>query len=857
MSAFVAPRRTPDLSAAFRFALRELRGGLAGFRIFIACIALGVAAIASVGSTTRGITEGIAREGGTILGGDIAFTLSQRMPTTEEAAFLASKGTVSTIAGLRSMARTAAGDSQALVEIKAVDQTYPLSGTVRFEQATTLGQALGPQAGGLPGVAVDPLLVARLGAKVGDTILIGKGRFTIAATITSEPDKIGSGIDFGPRVMMTRAGLDATDLVQPGSLVRWQTRVKLPGEVTDARVAEVRAEAETKFPAAGWRIATRDDASPGLKRNVERFAEFLTLVGLTALVVGGVGVTNAVKAYVDRRRDSIATFKALGAPGGFVVGVYLLQIMAITTVGVLIGLAGGLAVPFFGGDLLAGALDLPIEIGVYPSELALAALYGFLTALAFAIWALGRAHDVPVSALFRDRVAPERRWPRMSYRIATAIAVGLLAALAVTAAYDRFVAMVFVAAITVVFAVLTAVAVGIMALARRAPAVRSAEFRLALRNIHRPGGLTLSVVLSLGLGLTLLVTLALIDGSLRRQLTSTLPEKAPNFFFLDIQSADADAFGALVEKTAPGVTLERVPMLRGRLVALKGVPVDKIEAPPDSRWALDGERGITYAATSPRGGVVTDGTWWPADYQGKPLVSFEAELAGRFGLTIGDEVTVNVLGREITATIDNLRRVEWESLAINFVMVFSPNTFAGAPHSVLATAALPGGGTRAEEAALMKAVVDGFPTATVVQVKDVLTAVNDLVGDLTLAIRAAASVALVASVLVLAGALASGHRRRIYDAVLLKTFGATRRRVLTAFVAEYLLLGLAAAVFGIVAGTVAAVGVLQGIMKIEPVVDPVVAIAAALVALALTIGFGLAGTWRILGQKAAPVLRDL
>ncbi len=216
-----------------------------------------------------------------------------------------------------------------------------------------------------------------------------------------------------------------------------------------------------------------------------------------------------------------------------------------------------------------------------------------------------------------------------------------------------------------------------------------------------------------------------------------------------------------------------------------------------------------------------------------------------------------MLGREITATIANLRRVEWESLAINFVMVFSPNTFAGAPHSVLATAALAGGGTREDEAKLMKAVVDAFPTATVVRVKDVLSAVNDLVGDLTLAIRAAASVALVASVLVLAGALASGHRRRIYDAVLLKTFGATRRRVLAAFVAEYLLLGLAAAVFGIVAGAAAATGVLEGVMKIEPVIDPLVAVSAALVALVLTIGFGLAGTWTILGQKAAPVLRDL
>ena len=855
MSAFVAPRGL-SLAAALTFARRELRGGFSGFRIFIACIALGVAAIASVSSTTRGITEGIAAEGGTILGGDLSFTLGQRLPTAEEAAFLQSLGRTSSITAMRSMARRSDGEAQALVEIKAVDGAYPLRGAMRFDQPTTLADALAPRPDGSIGIAVDPLLIARLEIGVGDKVMIGRTEATITATIQSEPDKVGSGIDFGPRVMMSMEGLARTDLVQPGSIVRNSTRVAL-ADPTDARVAAVKAEAEARFPEAGWRIGSRDDAAPGLRRNVDRFAQFLTLVGLTALVVGGVGVTNAVKAYVDRKRDTIATFKSLGAPGSFVVAVYLMQIVAITLVGIAVGLAIGLLVPYFGGDALAAALDLPIRIGIYPGELALAALYGLMTALAFAIWSLGRAHDVPVSALFRDRVAPERQRPRLIYIGLTAAAVLILGGLAILLAYDRFVAAVFVGAIAAAFVVLALVAQGVMALARRAPAVRSAGLRLAIRNIHRPGGLTVSVILSLGLGLALLVTLALIDLSLRSQLASTLPERAPNFFFLDVQSSEADAFGALVEKTVPGVDLTRVPMLRGRMVALHGVPVDQIEAPADARWALDGERGITFSSELPKGSSLVTGDWWPADYSGEPLVSFDDELATAFGLKIGDSVTVNVLGREISAKLANTRRVEWESLSINFVMVFSPNAFAGAPHTVLATAAIPGGGTREEESALMRAVVDAFPTATVVRVKDVLTAVNDLVADLAVAIRAAASVALVASVLVLAGALASGHRQRIYDAVLLKTFGATRRRVLMAFVAEYLLLGFAAAVFGLVAGTAAAYGVLEGIMEIEPVLDLQVALGAAAVALTLTVGFGLFGTWRILGQKAAPVLRSL
>lgn len=856
-AAFVPAGRGPSLVTALRFARRELRTGLSGFRIFIACIALGVAAIASVGSTTRAITEGISAEGGTILGGDLAFSLIHRQPTLEEAAFLTSLGTTSTIATLRAMARTPDDGAQALVEVKAVDGAYPLTGAIRFDEPVPLAEAIGRRPDGAFGIAVDPLLAARLEVAVGDPLMIGKAPVVVAATIASEPDKIGSGIDFGPRVLMSAEALAATDLVQPGSLVRYTTRVLLPGGATDETVAAVKARAESAFPQAGWRIATRDNASPGLERNVSRFAQFLTLVGLTALVVGGVGVTNAVKAFVDRKRDTIATLKALGAPGGYVVGLQLLQIGAITLIGVVIGLAIGVLVPWLGGDALARALSVPIRIGVYPAELALAALYGALTALAFALWSLGRAHDVPVSALFRDRVAPERRRPRAVYLVGTVLAVALLAGLAILLAYDRWVAVLFVGGIAAAFVVLGLVGLGVMALARRAPNPRSTPLRLAIRNIHRPGGLTLSVVLSLGLGLALLVTLALIDVNLRNQLTGTLPERAPSFFFLDIQSNEADAFEATVRQVAPGATIDRVPMLRGRMVALNGVDVETIDAPSDAEWALRGERGVTFAASLPKGSRLVEGSWWPADHAGEPLVSYDAELAEALGLKIGDSVTVNVLGRDVTARIANLRRVEWESLAINFVMVFSPNTFAGAPHTVLATAALADGGTREEELAVMKAVVGAFPTATAVRVKDVLSAVNNIVADLAVAIRVAASVALVASVLVLAGALASGHRQRIYDAVLLKTFGASRARILGAFVAEYLMLGLAAAVFGVVAGSVAAVSVLEGVMDIDAVFDARVAVVAALSALVLTVGFGLAGTWRVLGQKAAPVLRNL
>jgi len=386
--------------------------------------------------------------------------------------------------------------------------------------------------------------------------------------------------------------------------------------------------------------------------------------------------------------------------------------------------------------------------------------------------------------------------------------------------------------------------------------VRFVALRLAIGNIPRPGALTPSVVLSLGLGLTLLVTLALIDGNLRQQISGSLPERAPNFFFVDIQSSDVDAFSTLVGRQAPQGTLVKVPMLRGRMMALNGVDVDKVKVPAEGAWVLKGDRGLTYDEKLPDNTTLTEGTWWPANYTGEPLVSFSAEEGKQIGLKLGDTITVNVLGRNVTARIANFRQVQWETMGINFVMVFSPNTFAGAPHGWMATLTEKNAST-ADDARLLNAVTRAFPAVTTVRVKDALDVVNRLVGQLGTAIRAAAGVALIASVLVLAGALAAGNRARVHDAVVLKTLGATRRTLIAAFSLEYILIGLATAVFALAAGGVAAWFVVARIMTLPSHFMPEVAVATIVFSLVITVGMGLAGTWRVLGHKAAPVLRNL
>src|SRR6201991_3844107 len=748
------PQGSRAASLALRYALRELRGGLRGFYVFIACIALGVMAIAGVGSVAASLGEGLAREGRTLLGGDAAFSLIQREAKPDEVAFLRSRGVVSVAATLRGMARTEDG-RLALVELKAVDNSYPLLGAVTLDPNMPVPELLSQRDGAF-GAAADATLLARLDLKIGDRVTVGSATFQIRSVVGTEPDKLAGGVGFGPRFLISENALRATDLLQPGSLVRWIYRLKLPDNAADDRAATALIDdARTALPQAGWEIRSRGNASPQLERTISRFTQFLTLVGLAALLVGGVGVANAVKSHIDRRGDVIATFKAGGATGRDVFTIYLTQVIVLAVIGSLIGLAAGAALPYLIVGLFGKLLPLPVVPALHPDQLALSLVYGLLTALAFGLWPLGRVHDVPVAALFREAVVSEWHRPRWRYLALMAVVIALLIGIAIGLSYDKRVAAAFVASSILVFALLRGIAAGVMALARRLPRSRFTMLRLAITNIYRPGALTPSVVMSLGLGLAVLVTITQIDGNLRRQFLAALPDRAPSFFFTDIPSTEADRFGDFLRKVAPQSTVDDVPMLRGRIVAARGVKAEDLKASSDSEWVLQSDRGLTYTGEIPKGSKVVEGKWWGAGYNGPPLVSIEKRIADGLGLKVGDPIVVNVLGRDISATIGNTRTIDWQSLGINFVLVFSPNAFKGAPHTHVATLTEahpdPSGDAR-----IIKSVSDAFPMVTSVRVREALETVGTVVTNLALAIRGASAVTLITAILVLGGALAAG-----------------------------------------------------------------------------------------------------
>jgi putative ABC transport system permease protein len=833
---------------ALRLARRELRRGVRGLGIVLLCLALGVAAIAAVGTLRAATDAGLTANGRRILGGDIDIGTGAQPPPPALRAWLQAHGArISQLVQMRSLLVAPSGERQ-LVELRAVDRAWPLIGTPVLDPSQPLAAALG-QRNGQYGLAADKVVLDRLGLHPGSTARLGTETFPVRAVLVSEPDRVSSPVILGAPVVIDAASLPATGLVVPGSIVSYALRAAWPNPAAANGIA---ASIEAAFPNQGWRIRGPGDAAPGIGRFIDQTSLFLMLVGLTSLLVGGIGVANGVRAWLVARARTIATLRCLGATSGLVFAVCLIQVMALACVGIAVGLVAGTALPLAAMGWLRNVLPVPPVSGIYPLPLALAAAYGVLIALSFALWPLGRAARIPGAALFRDALLPEHVRPAREIIAATIVLAVTLATLTVITSPDRRLAFWFCAAALATLVVFRLAALATMRLARVLGPSHISWARLGMANLYRPGAPTPLMLVSIGLGLATLAGVALIEGNVRQEVLRELPADAPSFYFVDIQPDQLAQFDTLVRAT-PGVeAVAQVPSLRARIVAVNGVPADRVKATPETRWGLRGDRGLTYAATPPPDTRLVAGSWWPADYGGKPLVSVDAGLAKGWGLGVGGTITVNVLGRDIELTVASLRDVAWQRLGLNFVLVASPGLLSQAPHTHIATVRVAG----PDQGSLLRQVSDALPNVTGIEVASVLAAIATLVRQLAAALAAAGSVTLIAGTLVLIGAVAAGQQQRTREAVILKTLGATRGQIRAVWLVEFGVLGLAAGAVAGLVGTLASWAMLHYVMHADWSFLPGALAGTLLAALAMMLGFGYAGTAAALRAKAAPWLRN-
>ena len=838
-----------SLRTAAKFARRELRGGIKGFRIFLACLTLGVAAIAGVGSVKSAIQAGLSDQGAVLLGGDAQAQFTYRFATDEERDWLESRSTaLSEVTDFRSMVVVGEGDSaeRGLTQVKSVDAAYPLLGDIVLSPDIPLPQALDGTAD-LPGAVMAPLLADRLGISPGDTFKLADKPFHLSAVIEVEPDDTGGGFGLGPRTMVRTSDLDGTGLLQPGTLFETEYRMLLP-EGTDLDV--IKAEAEDRYRDTGIRWRDSRNGAPGTARFVDRMGAFLVLVGLSGLAVGGIGVSAAVRAYLARKTSVIATLRTLGASRATIFQTYFLQVGALSLVGITLGLILGALVPIAFSPLISASLPVPAVFGLHIAPLFEAAIYGILAALLFTLWPLARTDEVRAATLFRDAMAGASLIPAPRYVIATGVLLAVLVGTAILFSGDALITLWTAGGLIGALVILALAAMLIRWVARKSVrAMRGRPaWRWAMASIGGPREEAASVVLSLGLGLSVLAAIGQIDGNLRSAISRDLPEVAPSYFFVDIQKDQMDGYVEILEADDAVARIDSAPMLRGVITQINGIPATEVAG---DHWVIRGDRGITYANELPDNTQITAGEWWPTDYAGAPQISFAAEEAAEIGLNIGDELTVNILGRDITATITSFREVDFSNAGIGFVMTMNAASVQAAPHSFISTVYA----DPEHEARVLRSVAEAYPNITAISVRDAIDRVSVLLDGVAAAVRWGAAATLFTGFLVLIGAAAAGEQARTYEAAVLKTLGASRKRILTSFALRSAILGAAAGAVAIVAGVLGGWAVSTFLMDTSFAVVWPSALGIVFGGLVTTLLAGLFFAWRPLAARPAQVLR--
>lgn len=837
------------LSAAWAIARRDLNARFRGLRLLLVCIFLGTAALAAIGTLTAAIERELAASGQELLGGDLEVEVWQRDLRPDEMAALEKYGEVS--GGFRLQAMASTPDAAAPIELKAVDAKWPMFGTLTLADGRSVGAPTGTDAW------IAETALERLGLKVGDSFKVGTATLRAAGVIRDEPDRLSEGFQLGPTVIVAEGVPAAAGLLQPGALYQSKHRVAFADPAADPEEVE---ESLTKaFPDAGFDIRTRDRASPGADRFVRQMSDFLTLVGLAALVIAGIGIAGGVSSYLDQRRSSIATLKVLGATSADIVRIYAMQIGVAALAGSVAGLAAGVLVT----PVLASALQglLPVESGfiISPPALLLAGTYGLLVAFTFAAAPLLRARTFPAMALMRSGIVPLSRDKRAL--IATGLGLGAIAALALLTTAQPMLSGGFLLGAGGALVLLAGLGWAIQTAARRLPRPANPLLRSALANIHRPGAPTGALVTALGFGLAAFVLLAAVQSAIDGNIQQRVPREAPDYFVLDVPRDKEPRFFELVQADFPKAAIRTVPTMRGAVLAYgpkdKMVRVADLKEIPEGAWGLRGERGLTYADTIPQGNRLVAGEWWSPFHRGEPLVSVDARLAEAAGLKIGDYITVGILGVERTARIANLREIDWESMGFNFILVFSRNAISDAPHNLSATIDLPEQVDSEARGRLLRGLVKELPSSSVIEVGGILVEARNLLQQVSLATLAAAAVTVLAGLAVLLGAIAAARAARTYDTVMLRVLGASRRQILLLQLAEY---GLLAGVLALVAlglgGGLAWVVITQ-LFEFDWLPDWGQVLAVLGLGVGLVLAFALGGSLPLLRAKPAQALREL
>ena len=897
-------------------AWREIRGSWRQFVFFLACLAVGVGAVVGIELFATNVESLILRDARSLLGGDLEIRaahqlsesgretlddLSARHVEVTHVRELVGMAAVPSMAysqtpdddcpspctpgsspgqALSQREREFGAQATQLVELKAVEDQYPLYGQVEMTPQQSLPDSLAPlDCPSLPcfGAVVQESLLISFGLQLHDHLKIGQAWFAVTGVLIKEPDRVSSAFSLGPRVLISRQALQATDLVKPGSRIRERYLLRVPESLA---LGPLRGELQGRLGSEGAGVSSYRDAQPRIRRFLDQLTTYLGLIGLTSLFVGGIGIACTIHGFMRHKLTTVAILKTLGADAGLLLRVYLLQSLFMGCLGSMGGVALGIGLQRLLPALLGDLIPVAVSSQVTVLPLGKGLLVGVVTTFCFTIWPLLAIREIPPALVFRREVEQPpatagSRWKlirdavigvvRDRHRLGTAVMMGCgLTVLATWQARSLTLGALFIVAFCAAVILLQ---VGVWALLHgldKLPRPRSFVIRQALGNVQRPGNFTRGMAVAIGVGVMVIVTVALVKSSLLIALGERIPKDAPTFFFIDIQPDQREAFEEIVQREAAQAPYRLTPVVRARLRAIDGHVIDpEAHKGKKNGWYFTREYVLTALSALPRDNVVVKGAWWAADStemrkkarenrDGPIFVSLEEEAAHNLGVDLGSTIEFTVQGGPVSAVVQSMRQVDWGSFTMNFFMILSPGALDGAPMTYIASAKV----ADEDEMPLQHVLVQALPNVTAIKVGDVLANVAKLLEQLAWAIQGIALLSMVSGAVVMTAALSSTRYRRLYESAILKAIGGTRRVVVASFAVEFALIGGLAGLIGVGLASVLSWAILHFFLDLSWTFQPLVLGWGLLATVGLAVAVGFLSTFRILGEPPLAVLRQ-
>lgn len=783
-----------SLKTPMHLAWNELKHGWKHFAVFIACLALGIAVMGTVNSLGDIIENSLESEAQSLLGGDVEIRIRGLEATDEEREFIRKYGDISYVATLRSMLYTK--NQNTLVEIKSVDDAYPLLGELEFNEQVSRAEVFTNH-----GIVVDTILLSQLNLNLGDVVKIGEMDFTIKATLKTEPDRVVQLFTFGPRVMMSQASLRTAGLVNPFSLIEHRYRVLVPENINADEIYEKKMEDELAqaFPNTSWHVRTGGDGNQMLERFITQLLSFLSLSALATFLIAGIGIGSSARAYLEKKIRTIAILKSLGAERKTVLQTYILVLAALIVSGGIFGIIAAysivsIALPY--AAEIIPSLARTSEIDLWPIFLSF--WYGLLISYLFSIPPLLNSINIRPASLFRNKVGILSLKINLTIWRSMVVIVSILLLTLILTANDLFFMLSAISMMLITFALFYGCSTTVKLLAKHIT-IKKPWLKLALGNLHRPGATTGTVIYAIGISLTVLITLTLTEANFQKRIDQLVNEDAPSIFMIDIQPHQKAELELLLSQYANQEHIMVQPMIRGRITERNGQAIIPEQVDDEIRWAVRGDRGLSYSATSPKNANIIAGEWWDEDYKGAPLLSVDKRFLSGMDLKIGDTLTVNVLGEDIVATIANARDIDYTTFQINFALMLSPGVLEDFPQTYLATIHLKNNAKA--EAELVRDIAKDLPGVTMIRTTEAIELVKEVMGHIATALSITVAISLVAGLLVLTSALNATLEQRLYDTAIFKILGARKKDILKGALTEWILLAIATAFIAATIGT--------------------------------------------------------